>query len=355
MKKLLSIAIAAIMLLSFAACGQNPDAVTSPDEETSSAAPSPEVPETITDSHENEFTLPMNLNRIIVLNSGVYEMICVLGKDDIVIGVNDSTNYPASAETKEKFGDWKEPNVEKILEAKPDAVIGYASYLSSGIAQQITDAGIPVIMLDFYVPSEIPGEVEILGKMLDAEERAEEFISDIEDIQELVAERTKDVDPITVYYEGYTDYKSVGKGSGGTELMELANVKSLTADQNVEYPEISDEWVLEANPQMIIKLVSSTKEIMGDKITDTAAVKGLYSSIVSRPGWNNIDAVKNGKMLILYSRIGTNPLGTAMAPLYIAKTAYPDKFEDIDPDEYLGNMLKKYWGDELTGIWSYTE
>lgn len=82
---------------------------------------------------------------------------------------------------------------------------------------------------------------------------------------------------------------------------------------------------------------------------------GLSVRIVSRPGWNNIDAVKNGKMLILYSRIGTNPLGTAMAPLYIAKTAYPDKFEDIDPDEYLGNMLKKYWGDELTGIWSYTE
>lgn len=349
MKKFLSIAITAIMLLSFAACGKSADTKASPEAE------SPTVVETITDSYGNEFALPMNLNKIIVINSSVYEMICVLGKDDIVIGVGDSTVYPASAQTKEKYGDWKEPNVEKIMEAKPDAVIGYASYLDSGIAQQLIDAGIPVIMFDFYVPNEIPEEVRTLGKMLGAEDRAEEFVSDMEEIQTLVAERTKDVDPVSVYYEGYSDYKSVGKGSGGTELMELANVKSLTADQDIEYPEISDEWILEANPQMMVKLVSSSKDIMGDSITDNTSVKGLYSSIVSRPGWSNIDAVMNGNVLILYSRIGTTPLGIAMAPLYIAKTAYPDKFKDINPDKYLNDMLTKYWKTELTGIWSYKE
>lgn len=354
MKKFLSITIAVIMLLIIAACGQGaePDASAGGgDADTAS----PEVPETITDSYGNEFEVPMNLERIIVINSSVYEMICVLGKDDIVIGVGDTTTYPASAETKEKYGDWKEPNVEKIMEAKPDAVVGYSSYLDSGIAKQLTDAGIPVIMLDFYVPSEIPAEVEMLGKMLGAEEQASEFLSDIAEIQTLVTERTKDVERINVYYEGYGDYKSVGKGSGGTELMELANVKSLTADEDTAYPEISDEWILEANPQMMIKLVSNTKDILGENIENDTAVKEIYSTIVNRPGWSAIDAVINGKILILSSRIGTNPLGTAMAPLYIAKTAYPDKFEDIDPDEYLNDLLEKYWGTGLTGIWSYTE
>lgn len=347
MKRVVSFLLATVMLLCLVACGQGTQ--TSPE-----VSPNAQ-PEKIQDTYGNEFELPMKLEKLIVINSAVYEMICVLGKDDIVIGVGDSVKYPSSAETKEKFGDWKEPNVEKILEAQPDAVIGYSSYLDSGIAKQLTDAGIPVIMLDFYVPTVIPTEVRTLGKLLGAEEKAEEFLSDVKAIQDMVAEKTKDVEPINVYYEGYTDYSSVGKGSGGTELMQMANVNSLTANEDTAYPKISDEWVLEKNPQMIIKLVSTSKDTMGESVEDDTAVKELFNSIISRPGWNTVDAIKNDKVLILFSRIGTNPLGTAIAPLYIAKTAYPEKFKDIDPDEYLSDLLEKYWGTELTGIWSYTD
>lgn len=354
MKRTISVILAVMLLFSMASCGQNTSPKTSP-EALLPASSAQAEPETVTDTYGNKFELPMKLDKVIVLNSAVYEMIYVLGKDSIVCGVGDTVDYPASALTKEKYGDWKKPNVEKIMEAKPDAVIGYSSYLDNGIAKQLTDAGIPVIMFDLYVPSVIPTEVKTLGKMLGAEDKADEFLADIKKIQELVAERTKDVDPITVYYEGYTDYKSVGKGSGGTELMQMANLNSLTSDANESYPEISDEWILEKNPQMMVKMVSSTKKILGADITDDKAVKDLYTSIAGRPGWSDIDAVKNCKVLILSSKIGTNPLGTAIAPLYMAKTAYPEKFKDIDPDQYLNDMLKKYWGTEKTGIWSYID
>ncbi len=351
MKKFISLLLAAAMALSLAACG----AGKTENSASSSPSPSQAAAETVTDSHGNSFKLPMNLKNIIVLNTSVYEMICVLGKDDVVTGVSSTTVSPASAANKAKYGDWKKPDVEKILEAKPDAVIGYASWLDSGIAKQITDAGIPVIMLDFYVPSKIPTEMETLGKLLGAEDRAKEFNADVKKIQDLVAKNTKDVTPLNTYYEGYTDYKSVGQGSGGNELMKLANVASLTADQSVEYPEISDEWVLEKNPQLIIKLVSDTKNILGETVTDNSAAKELYNAISARPGWSKVDAIANKKVIILSSRIGTSPLGTAIAPLYIAKTAYPDKFKDVDPEKYLKELYKKYWGADLTGVWSYTD
>lgn len=54
-------------------------------------------------------------------------MICVLGKDDVVIDVGDTITSPASALQKDKYGDWREPNVELILEAEPDIVFGCAS------------------------------------------------------------------------------------------------------------------------------------------------------------------------------------------------------------------------------------
>ena len=386
MKKLISLLLALILVFSMVACGTSnandsevKDGASSVTEDDSTAANnaadtntetedntkettddttgSTETaePEIIYDTNGNAFELPFEINTAIVINSSIYEMICVLGKDDIVIGVGDTVSSPASALEKDKYGDWREPNVEMILEAAPDVVFGYASWLDSGIANQLTEAGIPVVMLNLSNPNEILGEVEFLGKLLGAEDRANAFIADVQGVLNLVAERTADVEPISVYWEGYVDYKTVGQAAGGHELMKLANVSSLSAEETGSSIEISDEYVLEANPQMIVKTVSSTKGIMGETITDPTAATELYNSIAARPGWDGVDAVVNGKVVLLHSRICTTPLGLAICPLVMAKVAYPEKFEDIDPNEYLANMLQEYWGEELVGIWTFID
>lgn len=349
MKKLIAMLMALSMVLSLAACGGKNNTPT--DDTKELKGPQTEL---IYDTQGNAFEIPMDLQRVIVMNSRIYEMIYVLGKDDIVIGVSDTTK-PLGSAAKDTYGDWREPNVEKILEAAPDAVFGYASWLDSGLAKQITDAGIPVVMLDLYVPSNILNEVEFLGKLLGAEERAAAFSADVQEILDLVVERTADVEPITAYWEGYTDYKSVGKGSGGDELMQLANVASLTGNEETSYPKISDEWIVEQNPQMIIKMISDTKGIMDETISDYGPVQQVYADMCARPGWDGLDAVKDGKVLFLSAQIGTSPLGLGLGPLFIAKAAYPEKFEDVDPNAYLSDMLETYWGMEMTGIWSYQD
>lgn len=90
-------------------------------------------------------------------------------------------------------------------------------------------------------------------------------------------------------------------------------------------------------------------------MTGTGAAKELYNKIISRPGWKNVKAVSEKKVLIINSTIGTSPLGSAIAPLYIAKIAYPELFKDINPDETLSKMVSKYYGKSLTGVWCYYE
>lgn len=290
------------------------------------------------------------VKKSIVLNSSCYDVIKLLGQEKCVIGVSDTTVSDLP-----KYGDWRNPNVEKIIEAKPDVVFGYASWLESGVGKQLSDAGIQLLYFDLYVPSKIPEEIMTIGKILGAEKKAQEFNNDIKQIQNLIAERTKSVTKISAYWEGYTDYKSVGKGSGGNEILDYANVNSLTGGESVAYPKISDEWILEKNPEVIVKLVSDTKGILGEKVTGTGAAKELYNKIINRPGWKNVKAVSEKKVLIINSTIGTSPLGSGLAPLYIAKIAYPELFKDINPDETLSKMVSKYYGKSLTGVWSYYE
>lgn len=312
-----------------------------------------EPEDVITDSYGNVFYLPMEVDRAIVLSSSVYEMICALDKEDVVIGVSDNIDYPASALEKEKFGDFKKPNVELLLEAQPDVVFGSGTRLDADIVNQLRDAGIPVVMLNLSDPETILDEVIFLGKMLDAEAMAEAFCADVQKLLELVAERTRDVQPIKVYWEIYTDYKTVGKDSPGDHLLRLSGVSNIAGQEPTAYPQISDEWLLEADPDMIVKLIPATKGIMGPFVDDPAGAQAVSEEIQGRPGWEYVGAVRNGKVLILHGALSTTPLGMAITPLFIAKTAYPEQFFDIDPDEKLAWLLETYWDEPLTGIWSW--
>ena len=301
---------------------------------------------------KNDNTGETAIKKCIVFNSSVYEMIKVLGQEKSVIGIAESmTDLAPGVPT---YGTWKEPNAEAVIEAKPDVVFAYANYGEEAVAK-IKNAGIAVISLNFYVPSEIPEEVITLGKVLGAESVAEAFNQDVAAVHDLITQRTKYVTPVSAYWEGYTDYKSVGNGSGGAELMTLAHVNSLTAGETIDYPEISDEWILERKPEVVVKMASGSKNILGPTVGDHSAAKALYTSICSRPGWNTIPAVTNKKILILNSTVGTTAFGHAVAPLYIAKTAYPQQFADVDADAITREFYKKYWGEDLPGTWRYYE
>ena len=301
---------------------------------------------------KNDNTGETAIKRCIVFNSSVYEMIKVLGQEKSVIGIAESmTELAPGVPT---FGTWKEPNAEAVIEAKPDVVFAYADYGQEAVAK-IKNAGIAVISLNFYVPNDIPGEVETLGKVLGAESVAKAFNQDVAAIQNLVAQRTKNVAPVSAYWEGYTDYKSVGNGSGGAQLMTLAHVNSLTAGESIEYPVISDEWILERKPEVVVKMASGSKNILGPTVGDYTAAKALYGSIAARPGWSTIPAVTNKKVLILNSTVGTTAFGSAVAPLYIAKVAYPREFADVDADTITREFYQKYWGEGLLGTWRYYE
>ena len=117
---------------------------------------------------------------------------------------------------------------------------------------------------------------------------------------------------------------------------------------------ISDEWIIQKDPQVIVKMVSGTKNILGKTINNYSAASAKYNELAARPGWSEISAVKNSKVIILNSSVGTTAFGCAVAPLMLAKVAYPEKFADIDVDAYTRNFYKKYWGSDLTGTWRYT-
>lgn len=283
----------------------------------------------IIDSRGEAVGIPEKIRKAVVLNTNCYEMLIVLGVEDTVIGVS-STNKEAIQNGIADFGDWRNPNIEKIVASRPDIVFAYGSSTSQETIRQLENAGIALACLEFYIQSVIDREIIELGRLYRKEAAARRYLNALTHYKDIIAARTALIPEekrMRVYYESYTNYKSVGPGTGGNEDIELAGCINVMAGSRQTYPEVSDEWILEQNPDLIVKTSSTTAGRLGRLVTDDRAARREYERLVSRTGWSGLDAVKNRRLLIISSDLDNSVTGI----LAIAKTAYPALFADLDP------------------------
>ena len=311
--------------------------------------------ETITDIAGGEFAMPVAAERVICLNNNAYDVICALGCAGKVIGVNDTTTPDPSTPDVPSFGDLSKPNVEQIIEAAPDLVLAYSSRLDEGVASQLEDAGVRIARVDLYKPATCADELAFLGNVFGEQQRAAEFEAVVEGMQALVAQRTEGTEPLRTYWEIYADYKSAGAGSGADQIMALADVQNLAGNEKGGHVKVSDEWVISANPQLIVRESSSLKGATGRGVSSPDAAESLCDALAARPGWDAIDAVRDGRMLVLDTDVTTNPLGFALAPLYVAAEAYPEQLADMPAaDDVLAAMFARFWpGEDRSGLYAY--
>ncbi len=161
--KLICMALLATMAVSLTACGTSGgSSSTSGEMNTSSAVQSTGI--TITDSAGREVTLEKPLETVVTFNSSLYDTLVSFGAADTVIGVGDSIKK-AIADGVPSVGAWNDPNIEKILELKPDAVITYKSYMTDENEKMLEDAGIKCIYLELSKADQVTNEMTSLGKI----------------------------------------------------------------------------------------------------------------------------------------------------------------------------------------------
>jgi len=196
-------------------------------------------------------------------------------------------------------------------------------------------------------------DIKTLGTILGREKEAGEYVALFEKYLKLVADRTKNLKPeekIPVYLEGYTDYSSNAAGSGGAEMIELAGGRNIAAAESVPYPKVSPEWVVGKDPRVIVKAASS--KVASGYDASGEEMKKLRYQIMSRTGWQQIKAVKDGRVYVISSEIYTGPR-SPVGVIYFAKWLYPQLFADLNPEAVHKEFLSRFYGLEDKGAWVY--
>lgn len=303
-------------------------------------------PRTIVDSNEDELTLYKPIKRIIAYNSNCAEVIRSLGATNDVIGIGtavEEDDFFSEFGEVSAVGKWNSPDCEKILALDPDAVIVYGKWPEKGkLDDKLKGTGIEVIRLDLYVPENMTSDVQKLGIILERESEAGELIEFYQHYTDLIAGRVGTIseeERQTIYLEGYTDLKTVSGGSGGDQMCVMAGGINIASDLTGAYPKVDPEWVIAQNPDIMIKAASSSYDNTSEP--DTA-----LNDIVSRPGWADMDAVRNDRVHLLTTDIYVRPryiIGVA----YMAQWLYPDLFADIDPADIHQEYLERFQGMEV--------
>lgn len=384
MKKRIALLLAAVLFISsfsvvmFSGCAQKEEPV-KPDqtepEQTEPARSEPEQVEpaqseketiTIVDSAGREVEIPYPVNRIAVHYPYLLEWVTALGAEDKVVAVADSVSQGRFGKLLEVYtgragigvgaGPRQRIDLEGLLEADVDVLLvspGVSEDL--GIEEMLEPYGVSLVKIDSSSVITLEKDIMVLGELLGKEKEAQEYLAFVNRYVSQVEERIQDVrdeEKPRVYLEFYSDYFACTVDFGGDPVTTRAGGINIASD--LRAPTVSPEWVVEQDPDVIIKGQLPNAVPSGFGVTDPAPLEEHLQEIISRPVWDTLKAVREGRIYIINGDLWSSPRSW-LGIVYTAKILYPEMFADIDPDLISREYAKTFLGFEEEGIWVWPE
>ena len=384
MKKSLSFICAMIFVLTAAGCG-NTDSTSSQTESSSfsvsesssssesSEASSEEVSSaseetqgeyhTVVDHAGNEVEVPYDIERIAVAD--IYPLPSVLSvffdSAEKIVGMAPASMtaaqnsllselYPEILNADTSFTDGTTINVEELIKLDPDVVFYGAS--NPEIGEQLKNAGIPGIAIsvnkwDYNAIETLDNWISLISEMFPDNDKTE-LVSDYsneayDEIQQRVADMTDEERARVFFLFQYSDTTIATSGQNffgqwWADAIGAVNVAQELTTDNAN--QVSMEQIYGWNPDTI--LITNFNQATPDD---------LFNNTIGSYDWSEIDAIKLGqvyKMPLGMYRSYTPGVDTPITLYWLAKTVYPELFEDIDVTEKTIDYYDSVFGVQLT-------
>ena len=232
-------------------------------------------------------TNPSPAVRMVSLAPSVTEMMFAMGLQASLVGVSDRCDYPPEAKRIECVGGFGNPNIEKLLDVKPDVVVG------TGLARK----DLPALLVQSrirYVPLKLENceglfkSFRRLAGLTDQPGAAEKVVSKMRHALKAAEDRFRGLSREKrprVYVEIWHDpIMTAGGPSFVDSLIRYAGGVNVAHEIQKPYTAVNPEQVLDWNPDVI--LLGYMHE-----------GQNLSQRVASRIGWSDIAAVKSGRII----------------------------------------------------------
>ncbi|MBN2755250.1 MAG: ABC transporter substrate-binding protein [Candidatus Goldbacteria bacterium] len=245
------------------------------------------------------------VNKIVCISPAHTEMIYYLGLENRLAAVSMNCDYPAQAKLLPKAGDFMNPDEEQIIRLSPQAVISGGGVQKSAI-YKLESMGVPVIVLYPRELADIASDMRKLNALLGGGRKAEKKIIMFE--KRLNKAVSKKRDKIKVYAEIWGEpLMAVSENSFTGKLISAAGGSNVVAFADGEYPKVSKEEIIKANPEKILLFYNPEKNFLkrpcfsatiAGKNNGITAVTGEMLDRTMRPGPRVVEAIEELKRIL---------------------------------------------------------
>lgn len=220
--------------------------------------------------------------RVVSLAPSITEILFLIGAGDLVVGRTTACDYPPEASGVPVVGDFGAPSLERLLAVRPTLVIE-VDLADETTGQKIDSIGLTRRRIPCSRLEDIPNAIAAVGRLVGRESAAEALAAGLRiELENARQQSATAVQKPSVFVEVWHDpLTTAGSQSFVSEIVTLAGGSNLGDEVQTPYYQVSPEWVIGRNPDIIVGLYMSGSA-------------GITNLVHSRPGWSELTAVKSG-------------------------------------------------------------
>lgn len=258
--------------------------------------------------------------RIISLAPNVTEILFALGLEKKIIGVTRYCNYPEQAQTKNRIGGMVDPDLEKIIDLRPDLIIAFRGN-PLRLVRRLKDLELPVFVLEEGTTLEsVFVLIHRIGQITRKEKAAESIVAPLRENLKRIETSLKNVDKrpkvfIDLYGKGLW---TCGKKSFMNDLVLKAKGVNAAGEIPRAWFSYNREELIHQNPEYIVVISKSDSDFL--------EVKTWFTKEAHLEG---IKAVQKGNIYFLNEDLITRP-GPRLFQAFdqLARILHPSFFKD---------------------------
>ena len=236
--------------------------------------------------------------RIVCLTEETTETLYLLGEEQRIVGISGFTVRPPRARReKPKVSAFTSAKIDKIVELKPDLVLGFSD-LQADIAAELIRAGIEVHVFNHRSVAEILRMIATLGGMVGCASKAQALIEQLEaGLEGIRASAARFQKRPRVYFEEW-DEPQISGIRWVSELVGIAGGEDC-------FPELARESL--GKNRIIADPLEVPRRAPDVIFGSWCGKKFRPEQLAARPGWSDVPAVRNGHLYEIKSSIILQP------------------------------------------------
>lgn len=270
-------------------------------------------PVSVTDDRGVLVRMPRSPERIVSLAPSLTEIVFLLGMQDRLVGVTRFCDYPPEASALPRVGGIVDPDLERIVAARPDLVLCTTDGNPKEKVNVLEEMGIPCFAVGPQDLGAVLDSIERIGTLLGAPEKARREAGLLRSRMGRISrpeacgrngtglpERSGRITPRVLFTLSTSPVIAAGKGTFLDEMIRISGGTNAAGKFSGRYPRLSAEDLVSASPDIILVAAMAGVERFPEGLTRwkeipafrDGEVRSLDGDLVTRPGPRMVDALE---------------------------------------------------------------